>query len=49
MTTKFFKYAGIVAGVMLIAIGIGAIAMGVNGRTPSTTTSGWKRSRGRPI
>lgn len=32
MTSKFFKYAGLVAGVMLIAFGIAATVMGVNGR-----------------
>jgi hypothetical protein len=33
MTSKFFKYAGIVAGVMLIAFGIGATVIGVSGRS----------------
>jgi hypothetical protein len=33
MTSKFFKYAGIAASVMLIAFGIGATVIGVNGRS----------------
>jgi hypothetical protein len=32
MTSKLFKYAGIAAGVVLIAFGIGSIVTGVNGR-----------------
>ena len=32
MTRKFFEYGGWIAGVVLIAFGIAAIAMGVNGR-----------------
>jgi hypothetical protein len=32
MTSKFFKYAGIAASFVLIAFGIGATLMGVNGR-----------------
>ena len=32
MTRKFFEYGGWIAGVVLIAFGIVAITMGVNGR-----------------
>jgi hypothetical protein len=32
MNTKFFKYAGVVASVVLIAFGIGALATGISGR-----------------
>jgi hypothetical protein len=32
MTSKFLKYAGLAASVMLIAFGIGATVVGVNGR-----------------
>jgi hypothetical protein len=32
MTRKFFEYGGWIAGVVLVAFGIAAIAMGVNGR-----------------
>jgi F0F1-type ATP synthase membrane subunit c/vacuolar-type H+-ATPase subunit K len=32
MTTKFFRYGGIAASIVLIAFGIGAVAIGYNGR-----------------
>jgi hypothetical protein len=33
MTSKFFKYAGIAASVVLIAFGIGALVTGINGQS----------------
>lgn len=33
MTTKFFKYAGIVASLVLIAFGIGSLVTGISGRS----------------
>src|SRR3954462_5216129 len=33
MTTKLFQYAGIAASIILIAFGIGALYMGVDGRS----------------
>jgi hypothetical protein len=33
MTTKFLKYAGIAASVLLIAFGVGSIVTGMNGRS----------------
>ena len=33
MKTKFFDYAGVVASVVLIAFGIGAVVMGLSGRS----------------
>jgi hypothetical protein len=33
MTSKFFKYGGIAASIMLIALGIGAMVTGLNGRS----------------
>ena len=41
------RYGGIVASVILIAFGIGAIAMGVNGRSTVRDNLAWKRSRAR--
>ena len=32
MTTKFFRYGGIVASIVLIAFGVGAVATGFSGR-----------------
>jgi len=32
MTSKVFKYAGIAAGIVLIAIGIGSVVTGLRGR-----------------
>jgi hypothetical protein len=33
MNTKFFKYAGIAASIVLLAFGIGSIVTGINGRS----------------
>jgi hypothetical protein len=33
MNTKFFKYAGIAASIVLIAFGVGSIVTGINGRS----------------
>jgi len=48
MTTKFFKYAGIAAGIVLIAIGIGSMVTGLNGRTTVHDNLGLEQITGSP-
>ena len=48
MTRKFFEIGGIVAAAVLIAFGIAAIVMSVNGPRRSATASSRSRSRARP-
>jgi len=48
MTTKFFKYAGIAAGIVLVAIGIGSMVTGLNGRTTVHDNLGLEQITGSP-
>jgi hypothetical protein len=46
MSSKFFKYAGIVAGIVLIAFGIGSVATGIGGRGTVQDSLGLERITG---
>ena len=48
MTTKFFKYAGIAASIVLIAFGIGSIVTGLNGRSTVHDNLGLEQITGSP-
>jgi hypothetical protein len=48
MNTKFFKYGGIVAGIVLIAIGVGSMVTGLNGRTTVHDNLGLEQITGSP-
>ena len=46
---KVLRYGGIVAGIILIAIGIGSMVTGLNGRTTVHDNLGLEQSPGPPI
>ena len=48
MNTKFFKYAGIAASIVLIAFGIGSIVTGVGGRSTVHDNLGLEQITGSP-
>ena len=48
MNTKFFKYGGIAAGIVLIAIGVGSMVSGLNGRTTVHDNLGLEQITGSP-
>ncbi len=48
MNTKFFKYAGIAASVLLIAFGIGSAVTGINGRSTVHDNLGLEQITGSP-
>jgi len=48
MTSKVFKYAGIAAGIVLIAIGIGSVVTGVGGRSTVHDNLGLEQITGSP-
>lgn len=48
MTSKLFKYAGIAAGIVLIAMGIGSIATGASGRGTVHDNLGLEQITGSP-
>jgi hypothetical protein len=48
MKSKFFNYGGIAAAVVLIAFGIGAVVMGVNGRDTVRSNLGTEQIVGTP-
>jgi hypothetical protein len=48
MNTKFFKYAGIAASIVLLAFGIGSIVTGLNGRTTVHDNLGLEQITGSP-
>jgi hypothetical protein len=48
MKSKFFNYGGIAAAVVLIAFGIGALVMGVNGRDTVRSNLGTEQIVGTP-
>jgi hypothetical protein len=48
LSSKFFKYGGIVAGIVLIAFGIGSIVTGVDGRGTVKDSLGLERITGSP-
>jgi hypothetical protein len=48
MTSKVFKYAGIVAGIVLIAIGIGSVVTGPGGRGTVHDNLGLEQITGSP-
>ena len=48
MKTKPFKYAGIAASIVLIAIGVGAMVTGLNGRTTVHDNLGLEQITGSP-
>jgi hypothetical protein len=48
MSSKLFKYAGIAAGIVLIAFGIGALVTGVNGRSTVHDNLGLEQITGSP-
>jgi hypothetical protein len=48
MTSKVFKYAGIAAGIVLIAMGIGSAVTGLNGRTTVHDNLGLEQITGSP-
>jgi hypothetical protein len=48
MNTKFFKYAGIGASILLIAFGVGAVVTGFNGRSTVHDNLGLEQITGSP-
>jgi hypothetical protein len=48
MNTKFFKYAGIAASIVLIAFGIGSVVTGLDGRTTVHDNLGLEQITGSP-
>jgi hypothetical protein len=48
MNTKFFKYAGIAASIVLLAFGIGSVVTGLNGRTTVHDNLGLEQITGSP-
>jgi hypothetical protein len=48
MNSKFFKYAGIAASIVLLAFGIGSIATGLNGRSTVHDNLGLEQITGSP-
>ena len=48
MTSKLFKYAGIAAGIVLIAIGIGSVVTGLGGRSTVHDNLGLEQITGSP-
>ena len=48
MSSMFFKYAGILAGIVLIAFGVGSVATGIDGRGTVKDSLGLERITGSP-
>lgn len=48
MNSKFFKYAGIAASIVLLAFGIGSVATGLNGRSTVHDNLGLEQITGSP-